>query len=79
VDPSLGASGTEYLLVRTLIAPAAFLLSIGVAWISPTFAYLTLLVILPADAAVGRRYGWPARARKVLTPGPRQACHRESE
>jgi hypothetical protein len=60
VDPSLGAAGAEYLLVRTLIAPAACLLSIGVAWTSPTFASLTLLVILPAQAAAGRRYGWPA-------------------
>lgn len=59
VDSSLGAARAEYLLVRTLIAPAVFLLSIGVAWISPTSAYLTLLVILPAHAAAARRYGWP--------------------
>lgn len=60
VDPSLGPAGTEYLLVRSLIAPAAFLLSIGVAWINLTSAYLTLLAILPAHVVVGRRYGWPA-------------------
>ena len=63
VDPSLGATGAEYLLVRTLIAPAAFLLSIGVAWISLPSAYWTLVVILPAQAAVRRRYGWPAPSR----------------
>jgi hypothetical protein len=60
VDPSLGAAGAEYFLVRTLIAPAACLLSIGVAWISPTFAYVSLVVVLQAHAAAGRRYRWPA-------------------
>lgn len=64
VDPSLGVARAEYFLVRTLIAPAAFLMSIGVAWINPKFASLTLLVIPLVHAAVGRWYRWPALSKR---------------
>ncbi|HLJ60245.1 MAG TPA: TMEM175 family protein [bacterium] len=55
-NPKLTPSAAEYLLIRTLVSPLIFVLSMGVAATSAPLAPWTLVLLIPAQALVAQRY-----------------------
>jgi len=56
VNPKLTPAAAEYLLIRSLVGPVIFMLSIVVAFVSEPLASVTLLLLVPGHALVYRRY-----------------------
>jgi len=55
-DPRIEPRVARYLGDRTLIVPGVFLLSIGLAFVSPTLAPFSILLILPLSVLVRRTH-----------------------
>ncbi|WP_224449100.1 TMEM175 family protein [Haloprofundus salilacus] len=56
LEPELGLRTTRLIVLRSLIAPTVFLLSIGVAAVDVTFAYVTPFLIGPLQSLWTRRF-----------------------
>ncbi|WP_224334683.1 TMEM175 family protein [Haloprofundus halobius] len=59
LEPELGSRTTRLVVLRSLIAPTVFGLSVGVAAVDVTFAYVTPFLIAPLQSLWARRFDLP--------------------